>query len=53
MLSCWNQQFLKHGPEVFECDGAQDEYTQRIFELERMVRHLTMEREISKTPCCC
>jgi len=48
MLGRWKRESLEHAPEVFERGEAQNQYEERISELERMVGRLTMELEISK-----
>ena len=48
LLSRWKQQLLTHAALVFEHESEASEKDERIAELERLVRRLTMEAEIAK-----
>jgi len=47
-LGNWKQQFLANASSVFAPNHPQQEETQRVAELERMVGKLTMQLEIAK-----
>lgn len=47
-LGNWKKQFLTNASSVFETNHHQQEETQRVAELERMVGRLTMQLEIAK-----
>jgi transposase-like protein len=53
LLSRWQQEFLQHGPELFERQGSngrgvQEHAEGRIAELERLVGRQAMEIEVLK-----
>jgi len=47
-LGNWKKQFLENAGSVFENNHHQQEETERVAELERMVGKLTMQLEIAK-----
>jgi transposase-like protein len=48
VLSCWKQEFIERSPSLFEKGAVQDDWDERIAELERMVGRLATELEMSK-----
>ena len=48
LLGCWKAQFLENAPQVFAQGRSQDENSQRISELERLLGQKTLELEIAK-----
>lgn len=48
VLSRWRQEFLERAPQVFEQPGREDDQSQRIAELERLVGRLALQLDIAK-----
>ncbi len=48
VLSRWRQEFLERAPQVFELPGREDDQSQRIAELERLVGRLALQLDIAK-----
>ncbi len=48
VLCRWKNEFLKQAHRAFEGKESNDEASERISELERMIGRLTMELEVSK-----
>jgi transposase-like protein len=48
VLSRWRQEFLERAPQVFELPGREDDQSQRVAELERLVGRLALQLDIAK-----
>ena len=47
-VKLWTEQFIEHGPEVFDKQGSVAEYERRIAELERLVGRKEVELALLK-----
>jgi transposase-like protein len=51
LFASWKAQFVENAPQLFAQGRIQDESSQRISELERLLGQKTLELEIAKKAC--